>query len=251
MLWAESVGEGSAAMIRHHCKPIRCRQWSESSPADARSGSYPRRPTLRRGVCICAIAQHYGIAQPQFHSQAGTRQTHPLCQRHGAEASPRQCAGCELLWRKHMSGVHQTISRLRELRLTSMAEAYSVSCSSRSFTNSLSTDSGCSSSMKPLNVTRRSEAARAECRIPESASLEDADYRASRDIDKGFIASLASCEWIRQQLNLIVLGATGSERHGLHVPSVLRLADSVYPLRSSGRAIFIKRSQLPAMTVRC
>ena len=26
---------------------------------------------------------------------------------------------------------------------------------------------------------------------------------------------------------------------------------SVYPLRSSGRAIFIKRSQLPAMTVRC
>lgn len=110
-----------------------------------------------------------------------------------------------------MSGVHQTISRLRELRLTSMAEAYSVQLQQPKL-HQLSFDDRFGLLVEHEASERDSKKLKRLVRsagFPESASLEDADYRASRDIDKGFIASLASCEWIRQQLNLIVLGATG------------------------------------------
>ncbi|MDP3295899.1 MAG: IS21-like element helper ATPase IstB [Nevskia sp.] len=46
-------------------------------------------------------------------------------------------------------------------------------------------------------------------RLKHVACLEDIDYRASRDLDKSLIASLAPCDWIRAKQNLIVTGATG------------------------------------------
>jgi len=45
--------------------------------------------------------------------------------------------------------------------------------------------------------------------LPELASLEDLDTRTQRGLDKAFIATLGSCDWIRRQQNLIVQGATG------------------------------------------
>ena len=45
--------------------------------------------------------------------------------------------------------------------------------------------------------------------MSDDAALEDVDVRASRGIDPTLIGSLASCEWIRRQQNLIINGATG------------------------------------------
>jgi DNA replication protein DnaC len=35
------------------------------------------------------------------------------------------------------------------------------------------------------------------------------DYGAARGLDKSHVASLAGCEWVRQKLNLVIVGATG------------------------------------------
>lgn len=45
--------------------------------------------------------------------------------------------------------------------------------------------------------------------LPETASLEDLDMRASRGLDKSLISSLASCSWIQRRQNLIIVGPTG------------------------------------------
>lgn len=45
-------------------------------------------------------------------------------------------------------------------------------------------------------------------KLRQSASIEDIDYRTPRGIERGLIASLASCSWIGSR-NVIVTGATG------------------------------------------
>lgn len=42
------------------------------------------------------------------------------------------------------------------------------------------------------------------------AVIEDIDYRGRSGLDRAQLASLTSCEWIRQSQNLLVHGATGS-----------------------------------------
>jgi DNA replication protein DnaC len=43
-----------------------------------------------------------------------------------------------------------------------------------------------------------------------SACLENVDHRAGRGLDKGLLATLAGCDWIRQHQNLLITGPTGS-----------------------------------------
>jgi len=45
--------------------------------------------------------------------------------------------------------------------------------------------------------------------LKERAVLEDLDFRARRGLDRAQLASLSSCEWIRQHQNLLIHGATG------------------------------------------
>lgn len=47
-------------------------------------------------------------------------------------------------------------------------------------------------------------------RLRQSASVEDIDYRHPRGLDRGLIASLASCGWISSSRNVLITGATGS-----------------------------------------
>jgi DNA replication protein DnaC len=49
------------------------------------------------------------------------------------------------------------------------------------------------------------------CQPKERAAvIEDIDYRARSGLDRAQLASLASCDWIRQSQNLLIHGATGS-----------------------------------------
>jgi DNA replication protein DnaC len=43
----------------------------------------------------------------------------------------------------------------------------------------------------------------------EAACIEDIDFNAGRGIDKATTLSFASCEWVRQQQNIIISGPTG------------------------------------------
>ena len=46
-------------------------------------------------------------------------------------------------------------------------------------------------------------------RLRHNAVLEDIDYRSPRGLDKGLIQSLASCQWAKEHLNILITGPTG------------------------------------------
>lgn len=46
-------------------------------------------------------------------------------------------------------------------------------------------------------------------RLKHNAALEDIDYRQPRGLDKALMRSLASCQWVRQHLNILITGPTG------------------------------------------
>lgn len=46
--------------------------------------------------------------------------------------------------------------------------------------------------------------------LKQEASVENIDYRASRGIDKKLLFTLANCQWIKMQRNILIVGATGT-----------------------------------------
>ncbi len=46
-------------------------------------------------------------------------------------------------------------------------------------------------------------------RLRHNALLEEIDYHTPRGVDRGLIQSLASCQWIREHLNVLITGPTG------------------------------------------
>lgn len=46
-------------------------------------------------------------------------------------------------------------------------------------------------------------------RLRYNAALEDLDLRHPRGMDRALIASLASCQWVREHLNVLITGPTG------------------------------------------
>lgn len=110
-----------------------------------------------------------------------------------------------------MSATQQTMVRLRELRLTTMAETYELQLQQPKV-HQLAFDDR-------FGMLVKAEASARESRklgrlvkaaaLPETASLEEIDHRPFRGIDKSMLSALANCDWIRNQLNLIINGATG------------------------------------------
>lgn len=51
--------------------------------------------------------------------------------------------------------------------------------------------------------------------LPQSASVEDIDYRAQRGLDKAEVQSLVTLDWIRNRNNLVITGPTGTGKSWL------------------------------------
>lgn len=110
-----------------------------------------------------------------------------------------------------MSSLQQTLSQMRELRLSAMAEAFQQQAGQPRL-HDLSFEERLGLLVDHEWTERQSRKMTRLIRVaglPEMASLEDLNFRASRELDKATIASLASCDWMRRQQNLIILGATG------------------------------------------
>lgn len=110
-----------------------------------------------------------------------------------------------------MSSTQQTISRLRELKLVPMADAYDMQLQQPKL-HSLGFDDRFAMLVEHEASERESRKLNRLLRgagMPEAANLEDVDFKANRSIDKAQLASLATCDWIRRQQNLIIHGATG------------------------------------------
>jgi DNA replication protein DnaC len=50
----------------------------------------------------------------------------------------------------------------------------------------------------------------AKARLRHVAAVEDVDLRAPRGLDRSLFASLCSCQWITQHLNILITGKTGT-----------------------------------------
>lgn len=110
-----------------------------------------------------------------------------------------------------MTSTQQTMSQLRQLRLTSMATAYELQLEQPKL-HQLPFDHRFGMLVEhevSQRETRKLKRILTAASLPEPAALEDLDYRASRGLDKAQIATLATCEWVRRHQNLVLLGATG------------------------------------------
>jgi len=58
-------------------------------------------------------------------------------------------------------------------------------------------------------TNRRLKTRLSKAKLRQSACMEDIDYRHPRGLDKSLMAQLASCRWIGEHLNLLLVGPTG------------------------------------------
>jgi DNA replication protein DnaC len=107
--------------------------------------------------------------------------------------------------------VHQTIEKLSQMKMHTMAAAFQEQLEQPSL-SSLSFEDRFAmivdrewTSREDRKLTKRLKAAR----LRTHATVEDIDYHHPRGLDKSVIRSLASCQWIRSHQNVIVTGPTG------------------------------------------
>ena len=111
-----------------------------------------------------------------------------------------------------MSIIEQTLSNLRLLKLSGMADTYSLQLDQPKL-NAKSFDERFAMLVDyelTNRETRRIQRFIKMANFPERCSLEDLDDRPSRDLDKPLISTLATCEWIHRHQNLTIRGATGT-----------------------------------------
>lgn len=74
-------------------------------------------------------------------------------------------------------------------------------------------------------------------RLRQGASLEDVDYRHPRGLDRGWLAALGTCRWVREHLNILLCGPTGVGKTWL----AGALAHQAWPARATVRATIAYR----------
>jgi len=104
-----------------------------------------------------------------------------------------------------------TLEKMRELKFHGMARAFEEQLGSSQYA-----ELGFEERLGFLidrerteRENRRLKARLTRARIRQQACLEDIDYSAQRGLDKSLIQSLATCQWIREHLNLLLDGPTG------------------------------------------
>jgi len=56
---------------------------------------------------------------------------------------------------------------------------------------------------------RRLESRLRQAKLSQLACLEDIDFKAGRNLDRGLIKTLGNCQWVRDHLHVLVTGKTG------------------------------------------
>ena len=105
----------------------------------------------------------------------------------------------------------QTLEKLREMRLTGLAEAY-MSQNQDPNAASLSFDERFSLLVDheaTYRHNRRLERLLKEAKLHADACVEDIAYHPPRGLDKSVMAGLAPCGWVEQGHRVLITGATG------------------------------------------
>jgi len=70
-----------------------------------------------------------------------------------------------------------------------------------------------------------------KAKIRQNARIEELDYRTARNIDKDLLDSLASCRWLGEKRNVILLGPTGVGKTFLSSALTLRACQEGFSAR--------------------
>ena len=106
---------------------------------------------------------------------------------------------------------HQTVARLREMRLFGMAQAFLAQAGDPEI-NNLSFEERLGLLVDQewtWRQDRRLARLLKAAKLRLSACLEDIDYQVPRGLDRGLMRSLATGNWIRAHQNVIIVGPTG------------------------------------------
>ena len=108
--------------------------------------------------------------------------------------------------------VHATVEKMTTMHLTAMAEAFQRQLAATQFADLSFEDRVAMlvdqewTAREQRKLQRRLQSAN----LRHQASLEDIDWQAPRrGLDKALVGSLATCAWIQQHQNLVILGPTG------------------------------------------
>ncbi|WBU42998.1 MULTISPECIES: IS21-like element ISSpu5 family helper ATPase IstB [Marinobacter] len=106
---------------------------------------------------------------------------------------------------------HPTLDKLHALKLTGMAAALADQSATPDITDlSFEERLGLLVDREMTERDNRRMSSRLRrARLRHTAILEDIDYRNSRGLDKGLVQSLASCQWVKEHLNVLITGPTG------------------------------------------
>jgi len=106
---------------------------------------------------------------------------------------------------------HPTLDKLHALKLTGMAAALADQSATPDITDlSFEERLGLLVDREMTERDNRRMTSRLRrAKLRHTAILEDLDYRNSRGLDKGLVQSLASCQWVKEHLNVLITGPTG------------------------------------------
>lgn len=105
-----------------------------------------------------------------------------------------------------------TLERLRELRLEGMMRGFEEQMSSSEI-NGLTFEERLGLLVDRELTERNNRRLRTRlkrAKLRQQACMEDIDYHHPRGLDKSLIKSLATCQWIRDHLNVLITGPTGA-----------------------------------------
>lgn len=107
--------------------------------------------------------------------------------------------------------IHPTIDKLNSMRLTGMVKGLRAQMENPEIHNLPFEDRmALIVDMEFMERENRQLATRLKgARLRQNAALEDLDTKASRNIDRALLASLSTCNWVKQRHNLLITGATG------------------------------------------
>jgi DNA replication protein DnaC len=148
--------------------------------------------------------------------------------------------------------LHQSIDKLRTLRLTGMARALEEQLAQAGL-DRLSFDERLAMLIDREEVDRHNAALAQRLRLArlrQAVCLEDIDYRMPRGLDRALLRSLAAGRWLAEHNNVLVLGPTGAGKsfvacalgnqaardgHSVRYQRLSRLLDELAIGRAEGR----------------
>lgn len=106
--------------------------------------------------------------------------------------------------------ISPTLNRLRELKLTGMAEAFSEQLEKP--LSDLDFESRLAILLDReyyLRENRRLKRRLTQAKLHQQACVEDVDYQHPRGLDKSNFLEIARLQWVMQHMNLLITGKTG------------------------------------------